>query len=74
MLHLYKIDLEHSDMFIRGIDLKKNLIEYQILDKQGKAMEPIKKDKFILNGTEVIFDKNRTLHINLINHINQTLN
>jgi hypothetical protein len=75
MTHLFKIALEHSDMFIRGLDIDNQLIEYQIVDKlSGKPMEPIKKDKFFVNQDQIVFDKNRTLHIELVSRINQTLN
>ncbi len=75
MIHLYKITLtEHSDMFVRELDLKSNFITYQVLDPQGKALEPIKKDKFITHQGNIVFDKNRTLPLNLVQRINETLN
>lgn len=73
-IHLFKHTLEHSDMLIRGINLETQLIEYQIVDKLGKPMEPIKKDKFVIHNNEIIFDKNRALRIEYVNHIAEILN
>jgi hypothetical protein len=73
-LHLFKVELEHSDMFIRGLDFKTQLIEYQIFDKEGKPMEPLKKDKFVLNKGEIIFDKNRYIASDFASHIASILN
>lgn len=72
--HLFKIPLELSDMMIRGLDLDTQVIEYQIVDKAGKAMEPIKKDKFIVHNNEIIFDKNRSLPVQFVEYISETLN
>lgn len=72
--HLFKVPLELSDMMIRGLDLDTQIIEYQIVDKTGKAMEPIKKDKFILHNNEIIFDKNRSLSIQFAEYISEILN
>lgn len=74
MTHLFKVPLEHSDMFIRGLNMTNNFITYQIYDSFGKPMEPIKEDKYLVRQDQIIFDKNRSLHIKLVERINQFLN
>lgn len=74
MIHLFKVPLEHSDMFIRSLDLKTQLIEYQVFGKDGKPMEPLKEDKFIINEDTIIFDKSRFINLEYATYIAETLN
>lgn len=75
-IHLVKIyHFQHSDMFVRGLDMQKKTINYQIVDKiTGQAMEPIKNDPFVFDGDQIVFDKNRTLHKEIVKYIDKTLN
>lgn len=62
-------------MFVRALNLNEGVITYQIVDKIiGKAMEPIKADKFTFHNKAIIFDKNRSLSFELVKYIDETLN
>jgi len=76
MTHLFKVQLQHSDMFVRGIDLEKGTITYQIRDKNtGQSMESETTTPFIINEVEqkVEFSGGRYLAIGLAALINQVL-
>lgn len=75
MVHLFKVPLQHADMFIRAINLKDSTITYQMLDKITAApLEPLKNDKFIVNKGQILFDKNRFIDLQYAQLIDQTLN
>lgn len=77
MTHLFKVQLQHSDMFVRGIDLEKSTITYQIRDKNtGQSMESETTVPFFINEVEqkVEFSGGRYIAIGLAALINQVLN
>lgn len=74
MKHLFKVSLQHSDLFVSAVSTDKNTITWQIYDKTGKPMEPEKTEKYVVHNNEMIFDKNRSLPLALAETINQTLN
>jgi len=76
MTHLFKVQLQHSDMFVRGIDLEKSTITYQIRDKNtGQSMESETTAPFFINEVEqkVEFSGGRYIAISLAALINQVL-
>jgi hypothetical protein len=53
MTHLVKVQLQHSDMFVKILDLEKNLITFQIRDKiSGILLEPETTLPFVVNELE----------------------
>ena len=70
--HLFKVQLQHSDMFIVAIDLAAETITYQIREHTGKLLEPVKTSGIELHDDKYYFDS-RWLHIDLIQHIIETL-
>jgi hypothetical protein len=77
MTHLFKVQLQHSDMFVKGIDLEKSTITYQIREKDtGKSMESEITVPFFINEVEqkIEFSGGRYIAIGLAALINQVLN
>jgi len=73
MIHLFKIELQLSDMFIRELLFDTNTIWYQIRDKQtGALLEPESKQKFEIQGDKITFGS-RFIHINLAKYVNNIL-
>lgn len=72
-LHLFKFPMSNADMFIREVNLQNNTITYQIYDKEGKPMEPLKTEKLMFHKDSVFFDKNRELPVQLLQIIHQRL-
>lgn len=76
MTHLFKIPIQNSDMFVKGIDIEKNLITYQVRDKlTGNLLEPEQTVSFTINEVEqkVEFSGGRYIAIGLAALINQVL-
>ena len=76
MAHLFKVQLQHSDMFVRMIDLEKSKIQYSVRDKlTGNLLEPEQNVPFIVNEVEqkVEFSGGRYITIGLAVLINQNL-
>lgn len=76
MTHLFKVQLQHSDMFVKEIDLEKTMIRYQIRDKlNGNLMEAESYVPFFINEVEqkIEFSGGRFIGISLAALINQTL-
>jgi len=47
MIHLFKVQLQHSDMFIKRLSFTTKMIVYSIRDKvTGNLLEPVKVSKF----------------------------
>lgn len=76
MTHLFKIQLQHSDMFIKELDIEKNMIRFQIRDKNnGTLMEAESYVPFIINEMEQKIEFGaRFIAVGLANHIIQILN
>ena len=78
MTHLFKVPLQHSDMFVKAIDLEKSSISYQIRDKiTGIQMESeTLAAPFFINEVEqkIEFSGGRYIAIGLAALINQVLN
>lgn len=77
MTHLFKVQLQHSDMFVKEIDFEKTMIRYQIRDKlSGNLMEAELYVPFFINEVEqkVEFSGGRFIAIGLAALINQVLN
>lgn len=76
MTHLYKVSLQHADMFIRELNLENNTIRFEIRDKNtGVLMEPEIVSKFMVNELEqkIIFAGGRFINIGLAILIGETL-
>ena len=76
MTHLFKVPLQHSDIFVKEIDLEKSMIRYQIRDKiSGNQMESESHVPFFVNETEqkIEFSGGRYIAIGLAVLINQVL-
>lgn len=77
MTHLFKVQLQHSDMFVKGIDLERSMITYQIRDKiTGQSIESETTVPFFINEVEqkIEFSGGRYIAIGLAALINQVLN
>jgi hypothetical protein len=77
MTHLFKVPLQHSDMFVKGIDLERSIIQFQVRDKlTGNLLEPEQNVPFFVNEVEqkVEFSGGRYIAIGLAALINQVLN
>lgn len=73
-MHLFKFCTQLADLFISDLDLSAKTIAYSVRDKEtGKLLEPHSKSKLVVNGSQVVFDTNRTFDINLARHIEATL-
>lgn len=71
-MHMFKVPLQHSDMFVRGIDFKNKMIEYSIHTQDGGLLEPIKKSKFTESEVRIDFD-GRYIAYDYAVHISNTL-
>jgi hypothetical protein len=76
MTHLVKIQLQHSDMFVRSLDIEKNLITFQIRDKiTGHLLEPEITQPFVVNDPEQKIEFGaRFIHIGLAQIVATHLN
>ncbi len=74
MTHLFKVPLQHSDMFVSALNAENQTITWQIFTKEGKPMEPVKTEKYTVHNGEFLFDKNRAISLQLAETINETLN
>lgn len=77
MIHLFKVQLQHSDLFVKELDLERSMIRYQIRDKvTGNIMEPETNVPFFINEVEqkIEFSGGRYIAISLVALINQVLN
>lgn len=53
MTHLFKINLQFSDIFIKELNIKNRIITFQIRDKNnGNLMEPETSMPFLINENE----------------------
>lgn len=53
VLHLYKVQLQNADMFVKDLDFNSQMIRYQIRDKStGALMESESHVKFEINEVE----------------------
>ncbi len=74
MTHLFKVQLQHSDLFISAIDPIKCLISYEVRDKKtGLLLEPSSFSKFEVLEDKISFDK-RQIPIPIVQQIVETLN
>lgn len=72
MRHLFKVELERSDLFIESLD--NDFIVYEVRDKEsGKLLEPKHRSKVEFGGDRILFD-NRHLMMGLANVVFGTLN
>lgn len=72
---LYKVPLEHSDLFITNVDLEKATITYTVRDKEnGRLLEPESVDSKITVTPDgkANFD-NRWLAVQMLPYIAQQL-
>lgn len=75
MIHLFKVPLQHADMFISSIDTKNHLISYTMRDKNtGTLIEPpIVNDVFEVLQDRISFSKRQIPH-EQVYKIHETLN
>lgn len=72
MNHLFKVELERSDMFIRSID--DTHIVYQVREKDtGKLMEAEKKSVYTIATDKRVYFDSRFIALDLFNHIKNIL-
>lgn len=71
MTHLFKVPLQHSDMFIRTIT--DSNIEYSVHDKQGKLLEPLANDSYESKEDGKVYFGNKFIPESYFQHIKQTL-
>ena len=69
MTHLFKIPLPHADLFINKIDMEEQIISWQVYDKEGNPMEPLKTEKYICISGNIFFDKSRSFPIPFITRV-----
>lgn len=76
MTHLVKIQLQHSDMFVKTLDVEKNLITFQIRDKiTGNLLEPETTLPFTVNEMQQKIEfGSRYIALGLAQIISQHLN
>lgn len=75
MTHLFKIPLQHADMFISHIDIEKHLISYEMRDKNSGILiePPINNDVFSVLEDRISFSKRFIKH-DEVYQIHSTLN
>lgn len=74
MTHLFKVQLQHSDLFVSAIDPIKKLISYELREKNtGVLLEPSNFSKFEVLEDRISFDK-RQIPIPVVKMIVETLN
>lgn len=72
MIHLFKIQLQNSDMFIS--EITEDTITYSIREKEnGRLLEPAKQSRYTTGPDTYIHFDNRFIDINLANYIGETL-
>lgn len=68
-MHVFKITLDLSDLFIHSIDMDKQIIIYEIRDKNnGVLLEPRRSAPLEFYPDKVYFD-NRFLETDLFKHV-----
>lgn len=56
-MHVFKLELEYSDIFIYDLDLPNKTITYEVRDKdEGKLMEPRCQSKLQFTEDKILFD------------------
>lgn len=72
---LFRLPLQHSDMFVRSIDFNNQIIKYRIYDKEkGTPMEPERESKFTISESQIDFDNVRFINYDLARFIEEKLN
>jgi len=72
-LHLFRLHLEHSDLFVEKLDLLSKEIVYSVRDAVGKLMNTPKKETFTIADGNIYFDLNREIALPLAAFISETL-